>query len=115
MYDAQTGAFQGVQRLKLYEYCLIWQLPDNVEVVRREVRGSDVAKELSAWCQDLRVIGRLNLQAKHQKSSTDSAVIGYRHCTTNILKMAGKKSSFNLQTCARSNILALEPYRCARE
>lgn len=24
-------------------------------------------------------------------------------------------SPFNLQTCARKNILALEPYRCARE
>lgn len=24
-------------------------------------------------------------------------------------------SPFNLETCARPNILALEPYRCARE
>jgi histidinol-phosphate aminotransferase len=29
--------------------------------------------------------------------------------------MSGKQSAFNLQTCARPNILALEPYRCARE
>ncbi|KAF2196670.1 histidinol-phosphate aminotransferase [Delitschia confertaspora ATCC 74209] len=30
--------------------------------------------------------------------------------------MAGKRSSaFNLETCARPNILALEPYRCARD
>lgn len=29
--------------------------------------------------------------------------------------MASKNTSFNLQTCARPNILALEPYRCARE
>ncbi|KAK0103200.1 histidinol-phosphate transaminase [Cadophora gregata] len=29
--------------------------------------------------------------------------------------MAGKNSPFNLQTCARPNILALEPYRCARD
>ncbi|KAG0649103.1 Imidazole acetol-phosphate transaminase [Hyphodiscus hymeniophilus] len=29
--------------------------------------------------------------------------------------MASKKSPFNLQTCARPNILALEPYRCARD
>ncbi|PMD47831.1 histidinol-phosphate aminotransferase [Hyaloscypha variabilis F] len=29
--------------------------------------------------------------------------------------MAEKKSPFNLQTCARPNILALEPYRCARD
>jgi len=29
--------------------------------------------------------------------------------------MASKKSPFNLQTCARSNILALQPYRCARD
>ncbi|KAG4438725.1 hypothetical protein IFR05_005805 [Cadophora sp. M221] len=29
--------------------------------------------------------------------------------------MAGRKSPFNLQTCARPNILALEPYRCARD
>ncbi|KAF2091869.1 histidinol-phosphate aminotransferase [Saccharata proteae CBS 121410] len=26
-----------------------------------------------------------------------------------------RKSAFNLQTCARANILALEPYRCARD
>jgi len=29
--------------------------------------------------------------------------------------MPGVKSPFNLQTCARPNILALEPYRCARD
>ncbi|CZS97299.1 probable histidinol-phosphate transaminase [Rhynchosporium agropyri] len=29
--------------------------------------------------------------------------------------MAGTKSPFNLQTCARPNILALQPYRCARD
>ncbi|PVH81115.1 histidinol-phosphate aminotransferase [Cadophora sp. DSE1049] len=29
--------------------------------------------------------------------------------------MPGTKSPFNLQTCARPNILALEPYRCARD
>ncbi|KAH6717086.1 histidinol-phosphate aminotransferase [Leptodontidium sp. MPI-SDFR-AT-0119] len=29
--------------------------------------------------------------------------------------MAAKKSPFNLQACARPNILALEPYRCARD
>ncbi|KAF1912704.1 histidinol-phosphate aminotransferase [Ampelomyces quisqualis] len=29
--------------------------------------------------------------------------------------MAPRKSPFNLQTCARPNILALEPYRCARD
>lgn len=29
--------------------------------------------------------------------------------------MAAKKSAFNLQACARPNILALEPYRCARD
>lgn len=29
--------------------------------------------------------------------------------------MAPKVPPFNLQTCARPNILALEPYRCARE
>jgi hypothetical protein len=31
------------------------------------------------------------------------------------LKMSAKKSPFNLQTCARPNILQLQPYRCARE
>jgi hypothetical protein len=30
-------------------------------------------------------------------------------------EMASQKPSFNLLTCARPNILALEPYRCARE
>jgi hypothetical protein len=30
-------------------------------------------------------------------------------------KMSAKKSPFNLQTCARPNILQLQPYRCARE
>ena len=39
----------------------------------------------------------------------------YPQLTTSALKMGSKKSPFNLQTCARSNILALEPYRCARE
>ncbi|KAL2060964.1 hypothetical protein VTL71DRAFT_9016 [Oculimacula yallundae] len=29
--------------------------------------------------------------------------------------MAAKKSPFDLQTCARPNILALQPYRCARD
>ncbi|KAI5285214.1 histidinol-phosphate transaminase [Ascosphaera acerosa] len=29
--------------------------------------------------------------------------------------MADRKSAFNLETCARPNILALEPYRCARD
>ncbi|KAL6702917.1 histidinol-phosphate transaminase [Coniothyrium glycines] len=29
--------------------------------------------------------------------------------------MAPKNTAFNLQTCARPNILALEPYRCARD
>ncbi|PQE14089.1 histidinol-phosphate aminotransferase protein [Rutstroemia sp. NJR-2017a BVV2] len=29
--------------------------------------------------------------------------------------MAPNQSPFNLQTCARANILALEPYRCARD
>ncbi|KAH7312958.1 histidinol-phosphate aminotransferase [Rhexocercosporidium sp. MPI-PUGE-AT-0058] len=29
--------------------------------------------------------------------------------------MAARRSPFNLQTCARPNILALEPYRCARD
>ncbi|KAH8656026.1 histidinol-phosphate aminotransferase [Tricladium varicosporioides] len=29
--------------------------------------------------------------------------------------MSGSKSPFNLQTCARSNILKLQPYRCARD
>ncbi|EAT85976.2 hypothetical protein SNOG_06145 [Parastagonospora nodorum SN15] len=29
--------------------------------------------------------------------------------------MAPRKSPFDLQTCARANILALEPYRCARD
>ncbi|KAI9710875.1 MAG: hypothetical protein M1812_007327 [Candelaria pacifica] len=29
--------------------------------------------------------------------------------------MAREKSSFNLETCARKNILSLQPYRCARD
>jgi histidinol-phosphate aminotransferase len=29
--------------------------------------------------------------------------------------MMGGESAFNLSTCARPNILALQPYRCARE
>ncbi|KAI9830819.1 MAG: hypothetical protein M1819_005344 [Sarea resinae] len=29
--------------------------------------------------------------------------------------MVSRKSAFNLETCARPNILALEPYRCARD
>ncbi|KAL2050597.1 hypothetical protein ABVK25_009105 [Lepraria finkii] len=29
--------------------------------------------------------------------------------------MTGFKSTFNLSKCARPNILALEPYRCARD
>jgi hypothetical protein len=29
--------------------------------------------------------------------------------------MAPSKSPFDLQTCARPNILKLQPYRCARE
>ncbi|OAL52216.1 histidinol-phosphate aminotransferase, partial [Pyrenochaeta sp. DS3sAY3a] len=29
--------------------------------------------------------------------------------------MASRKTAFDLQTCARPNILALEPYRCARD
>ncbi|EOA91992.1 histidinol-phosphate transaminase [Exserohilum turcicum] len=29
--------------------------------------------------------------------------------------MAARNTAFNLQTCARPNILALEPYRCARD
>jgi hypothetical protein len=29
--------------------------------------------------------------------------------------MVAKNTAFDLQKCARSNILALEPYRCARE
>ncbi|OAF61342.1 histidinol-phosphate transaminase [Pseudogymnoascus destructans] len=29
--------------------------------------------------------------------------------------MPSSSSPFNLQTCARPNILALQPYRCARD
>ena len=33
----------------------------------------------------------------------------------NFLAMEPRKSPFDLSRCARPNILALEPYRCARE
>lgn len=37
------------------------------------------------------------------------------HQTIASVMSTPRKSAFNLQTCARPNILALEPYRCARE
>lgn len=35
--------------------------------------------------------------------------------TTYQFAMPAQLNAFNLETCARPNILALEPYRCARE
>jgi hypothetical protein len=37
------------------------------------------------------------------------------HNTTLEIHPLPAMSPFNLETCARPNILALEPYRCARE
>lgn len=45
----------------------------------------------------------------------DSNFLPLSQLQQTIFPMASKTYPFNLQTCARANILGLEPYRCARE
>ena len=47
-----------------------------------------------------------------QTSNQISPPIAPLHHST---RMSARTSPFNLSTCARPNILALQPYRCARE
>jgi hypothetical protein len=56
----------------------------------------------------------MSLEADHTRDDQDIAR-GTSQENIGINKLLDKMGAFNLETCARPNILALEPYRCARE
>jgi len=64
------------------------------------------------------ILTQLHQQIEKSRTAIDSPRAAIFLCYSNMTTNGASRTSrngFNLQTCARPNILALQPYRCARD